>query len=194
MNQIKFKKIEIFASLSCLVQVKLTGLKAGNVFLDGHFSLLVDCRLFSLAHRTGNNLCQGCYVFIDFQFVAVEYIVKEFSQTVKGLQHRINQIGRRDKLKIANHIQDIFNLMGKLLDIVQPQETAAAFYGVGRPENLIDQIFINGLSTLLDFEQIALNGLKMLLGFLHIHLQGFVFYYRHGCSCIIDCRFSISDL
>ncbi len=106
--------------------------------------------------------------------VAVTGIVQQFAQVVECLQNNADHIRRGDNLIIADHIENIFNFMGKFFDIIQAEKTSAALYGMGGPEHFVDKVFVNLFALLFNYQQVALYGFQMLLGFLNIHLQGFV--------------------
>ncbi len=58
----------------------------------------------------------------------------------------------------------------KIFNGCQPHESRTAFDGMGCPENIVDQIYINVCAAFFNCQQIAFNVCQVIQRFFDIHL------------------------
>ena len=127
MDEIVFNKIDIVAPLfgacfkSCSEMAKM-GLPSGRC----NRVVLVTELFSSSGQMAGDQMGQGLHMFRNIDGFALFNVVNEFLKLVKGAQYHVDHLGSGNDFPAPDHVQNILDLMRKIADIVQSEESRAA--------------------------------------------------------------------
>ncbi len=94
-------------------------------------------------------------------------------QPIQPLEHQFDHVAVDGQFVLSGGVEDIFDFMRELIDVLQPQHGRQPFEAVGRAEHLVEQRFVATLvlglvqraDPLVQLEQVLVQSIQQLAGF-----------------------------
>jgi hypothetical protein len=117
---------------------------------------------------------QGGNEFLDLDLVAVSVIGNELAQLIERDQKNADRFRAGNHLPGPDQVESVLRLVRQFANIDQVEEAGAAFDGVGRAEDPVDQVLVDVGAALLNGQQVRLDGGQMFAAFGQIVLYQLV--------------------
>ena len=172
-NQVVFQRVDTAAGALGPFQIDLRQLHR-RALRRHHLDRSRYRGLLRLRQQRGGQLDQALHFQRGVGGFAGERRVHHVAQLVEGGQQDVGDLGIGVDLVRAQHVEHGLGLVRQLLDLVQPEESAAALDGMGSAKNLVHQLGVGVRSRLFDGQQIGFDGRQMLARLGDEPLQQFI--------------------
>ncbi len=170
MDKIKLQQIEILSALAVLQQVEFWHFENHPAPTVANLNHPVHRSLFRRLEIGRSGGRQRGDVVVNVFIVARGHVGDQIAQLVERQEDHVDHVRIRHQLTIADHVENIFDLVSKILDFGQTQKARPAFDGMRGAKDLVDQLNIDISSGLFDGQKIILDISEVLGGLFHVHL------------------------